>query len=63
MFWTGFVVALIAIFLIWSLYQKVRHDRQAFSKENISKSFYDMGILALLLIILISFCVMMLKSH
>lgn len=63
MFWTGLVVALVAGFLIWSLYQKVQHDRQAFSKENMGRSFHDMGILALLLIMLIAFCVMMLKSH
>ncbi len=63
MFWTGLTVALVAAFLIWSLYQKVRHDREAFSKANLSRSFYDMGILALLLIILVTFCIMMLKSY
>lgn len=64
MFWLEIIVVLaVSSFLIWSLYRKVKNDPQAFSKENMSKSFYSMGILALLLIILIAFCVIMLKSN
>jgi len=48
--------------LLWLLYRGVKNQPQAFSKENMGKSFYTLGILALLLIVLVTFAVFMLKA-
>lgn len=49
------------LLLIWMLYRGVKNNPQAFSRENLSKSFFTLGILALILIGLVSFTVLMLK--
>lgn len=47
--------------IIWFLYRSIKGNPQAFSKENLSKSFSTMGILALGLIVFVVFLVMMLN--
>lgn len=39
-----------AVLIIWLLYRTIKGRPDQFSRENISKSFNSMGILALLLI-------------
>jgi hypothetical protein len=50
MFWTQLFVAIIAVVLIWWLYKRIKQNPKAFSKESFSKSFFTMGVLALILI-------------
>ena len=50
------------VFLIWFLYKRVKHDKQAFSKENISKSFYTMGLLGIGMIGFIALCAWFLNA-
>jgi len=60
--WVNILSALGVILLIWVLYRGVKGNPQAFSKENLNKSFLTMGVLALILIALVAFTVMMLKK-
>lgn len=60
--WEGLVVALVIGFLLWNLYRGVKNKPEAFSKENTGKSFYTLGLLALSLIALITFCVILLRG-
>ena len=60
--WTKLIVALLAGFIAWMLINHVRHNPQAFSKENLNKSAYTLGLLALMLIAVIAFCVLLLKT-
>lgn len=53
---------ILAAFLVWWLYRGIRANPQAFSKENLGKSAYTLGVLALILIAFIALCVMMLKG-
>lgn len=52
---------LSAILIIWILFRTVKGDPQAFSKENMGKSFYTMGIVALILIAFVAFLVILLR--
>lgn len=54
------VIAGIAL-LIFVLYRGIQRNPEAFSKVNLNKSFMTLGLLALLLIAVISFAVMLLK--
>lgn len=47
--------------LIWLLYRGIKSNPQAFSRENLSKSFTTLGVLGLALIAVIAFAVMMLR--
>jgi len=48
--------------IIWILYRCIRGNPQQFSKENISKSFSTMAILALILIVFVTFLVWMVRQ-
>lgn len=50
-----------AIVMIALLYRQIKHNPQAFSRENMGKSLFTLGILALLLIGFIAFLVMMVR--
>lgn len=57
------VLAIIAaIALTWFLYRAFKNNPEMFSAENFTKSFGSMGILALILIAFVSFCVILLRS-
>ena len=56
-----FLIALIAAFSAWGLYRLIKDRPELFSKENLSKGFFDMGVLALILIILIGAVVFLLR--
>lgn len=54
------VIAAIGL-LVW-LYYGIKGNPQVFTKENFGKSFSSMGILALILIAFIAFCILLLRS-
>jgi len=47
--------------MIWFMIRTVRTNPQAFSKENLSKSFFTIGILTLIIIGVIFICIMLLR--
>jgi hypothetical protein len=47
--------------LVWFSYAAIKRNPHAFSSDNLNKSFFTLGILALFLIALIALLVMMLK--
>jgi TRAP-type C4-dicarboxylate transport system permease small subunit len=47
--------------IAWFSYKAVKRNPQAFSGENINKSFFTLGLLALFLIGIIALLVVMLK--
>lgn len=60
--WTLILYVVGAALMLWFLVRTIRGNRQAFSKENLSKSVYTIGLLTLFLIAIIAFCVLLLKS-
>jgi putative copper export protein len=48
--------------IIWILYQAIKNRPEQFNRENITKSFSSMGILALVLIVFVALLVLILKS-
>ena len=48
-------------FLLWLLYRGIKHNPEAFSGHNLSRSATTLGVLALILIAVIAFVVMLLK--
>jgi len=62
MFWGKLGLLLLSIFFIWILWRYYRLNPQAFSKHNFSKSFFTMGILALILIVFIFLCILFLRA-
>ncbi len=60
--WTTLLYIVTAALLIWYLVRLVRHQPQAFSKENLGKSVYTIGLLTLLLLIIIFLGVMLIRS-
>ena len=60
--WTKLFFIVLSAFLIWRLFVYLRVHPEAFSKENLSRSFFTLGILALLLIGFIAVLVLVVKS-
>ena len=57
------ILALVMIGLaIWWLYRTVKNQPQMFSKDNLNKSIYSLGILALVLIVFVAFLVMLVRT-
>ncbi len=50
-----------AVLLVFILYRVVKGSPELFSKENLNKSFFTMGILGIGLIAFIAFLVLMLR--
>ncbi|NKB46883.1 MAG: hypothetical protein GKR77_03770 [Legionellales bacterium] len=59
----GLVAILIAGLMVWLLFRYAKSNPQAFSKENLSKSFFTMGVLAILLIAFIGLCILLLNTN
>lgn len=59
--WTTVLLLIGATLLLWFMIRTIRTNPQAFSKENLSKSFFTIGILALLIIAVIVVCIMLLR--
>lgn len=55
-------LAVICIFLMWRIYKVISANPDTFSKENISKSFFTMGVLALILLGGIAILVVLLRA-
>lgn len=47
--------------ILWFTYQSIQRNPQAFSRDNTSRSIFTLGILALILIGVITLLVMLLK--
>ncbi|HAF87152.1 MAG: hypothetical protein CMF38_07670 [Legionellaceae bacterium] len=47
--------------IVWWMYRTIKHRPDQFNRQNLSKSFSTMGILALILIAFVAFLVMILR--
>ncbi len=54
-------VTVLCLFIVWRIYKVIKDNPELLSKENVSKSFTTMGVLALILIGFVALLVMMLK--
>ncbi|MFO1257427.1 MAG: hypothetical protein U1E78_03275 [Gammaproteobacteria bacterium] len=54
-------VAIICLFFVWRIYKVLKANPELLSRENLTKSFSTMGILALILIGFMAMLVMMLR--
>jgi len=61
-FFTQLLLLIGAGLTIWWLVRSIRSNPEAFSKAVMNKSVYTMGILAIILIAFIAFCIMILRS-
>ena len=60
--WQILLLILCAGGLIWLAFHIIRGNPAEFNRENLSKSFYTVGVLAIMIIILIVLCVVMLRT-
>ena len=56
------LLVILSIVLLWVLYSNIKNKPEAFSAKNLNKSFFTMGVLAVILIIVIGLAVIMLKK-
>lgn len=57
------ILALIgAALIIWFIYRSIKGRPEMFSRANLSKSFFSLGILAVILIIFIGLLIFMLRQ-
>lgn len=61
MHWTQILYLIGAAVLVWFSFRMIRGNPQLFSAENLNKSFFVMGVLALGLIVFIALLVFLLK--
>lgn len=56
------ILALIgAALIVWITYRSIKGRPDQFSREKMSKSFFSMGVLALILIVFVALLVLMLR--
>jgi hypothetical protein len=55
-------VAILCLFFVWRIYSVIKANPGMLSKENLTKSFSTMGVLALILIGFITILVMLVKQ-
>lgn len=55
-------IAIISLFIVWRIYKVIKANPELLSKENMTKSFTTIGVLALILIGGITMMVMLLKA-
>lgn len=60
--WGKLLYIIGAILLVGLIFMSIRSNPQAFSRQNLGKSFWTLGILALLLIGFIALLVLFLRS-
>ncbi|MFC3908343.1 hypothetical protein ACFORL_04545 [Legionella dresdenensis] len=51
-----------AVLIVWFMYRSVKSRPDVFSRENFSKSFSTMGILAVILIAFVAFLVFLVRA-
>lgn len=56
-----FLLAIVAIYLLYNLYYFIKNEKNFFTAEVLNKSFFTMGVLAIILIILVSVAIFLLK--
>lgn len=59
--WMSLLYIIGAALLVWFAFRTIRNNPAMFSKENISKSFFTMGALTLILIAFIALLVFLLR--
>lgn len=59
---TTFLLIITSLFLLFMLYTNIKNRPDLFSSKNINNSFFTMGILAIILIIMISLTVIVLRK-
>lgn len=55
--------ALAAILVIWLTIRMIRGNPMAFNRESLSKSFFTIGVLTLMLIAFVAICVWILRNY
>lgn len=50
------------IFVAWILYRSIKSSPEKFSKENLSKSFFSMGVLGVILIAFVGLLVLLVRA-
>ena len=55
-------VAIISLFIVWRIYKVIKENPDLLSKDNVTKSFTTMGVLALILIGAVALMVLMVKK-
>lgn len=57
------ILALIgAALIVWITYRSIKGRPDQFSREKMSKSFFSMGVLALILIVFVALLVLMVRQ-
>jgi len=59
--WMQLLYVIVAALVIWLAFKMIRGNPQLFSKENIAKSFFSIGVLTLILMAFIAALVYFLK--
>ena len=61
---SNFLLLLGFGFMVWLMVRTIKSHPELFSKNALNKSFYTMGILALVLIVVVGLCIIFLRqSH
>ncbi len=60
--WNQIFFLILAIFMIWLLYTSIKGRRGQFSRNNLVKTFWTLGWIAILLIAFIAFLVMLVRQ-
>jgi hypothetical protein len=55
------IFIVLSIFIIWQLFVYLRANPEALSKNNLSRSFFTLGVLALILIAFVTGLVVLVK--
>ena len=50
-----------AVLIVWVIYRSIKGRPEQFSRENLTKSFSSMGVLALLLIVFVAVLIFLTK--
>lgn len=57
------LLAIIAgVLIVWVTYRSIKGRPELFSRENMSKSFFSLGILAIILIVFVGLLVLVVRS-
>lgn len=59
--WGKILFVIGGLVMAWFIYHTIKNQPGAFSKENLGKSFYTLGILALILIVFVGGLILMLR--
>jgi len=59
--WTVLLLIVAAGLMVWLAIRTIKNNPDLFSKENLSKSLGTVAWLTLMIIVVIAFCVLMLK--